>query len=91
MFPARVRYSGVSIGYALGSIVGGAFAPLIAELLLQRTGQSWSIGVYIAVLAVISFAAVSMVPKSLQDSVSAAASTAVRGRRRPSPPNSSCR
>ncbi|GAA4883313.1 MFS transporter [Serinicoccus chungangensis] len=68
MFPARVRYSGVSIGYALGSIVGGAFAPLIAELLLQRTGQSWSIGVYIAVLAIISFAAVSMVPKSLQDS-----------------------
>ncbi len=68
MFPARVRYSGVSIGYALGSIIGGAFAPLIAELLLQRTGQSWSIGVYIAVLAVISFAAVSMVPKSLQDS-----------------------
>ncbi|WP_281966287.1 MFS transporter [Serinicoccus marinus] len=68
MFPARVRYSGVSIGYALGSIVGGAFAPLIAELLLQRTGQSWSIGVYIAVLALISFAAVSMVPKSLQDS-----------------------
>ncbi|WP_298890581.1 MFS transporter [uncultured Serinicoccus sp.] len=68
MFPARVRYSGVSIGYALGSIIGGAFAPLIAELLLQRTGQSWSIGVYIAVLAIISFAAVSMVPKSLQDS-----------------------
>ncbi|WP_022924877.1 MFS transporter [Serinicoccus marinus] len=68
MFPARVRYSGVSIGYALGSIIGGAFAPLIAELLLQRTGQSWSIGVYIAVLALISFAAVSMVPKSLQDS-----------------------
>ena len=68
MFPARVRYSGVSIGYALGSIVGGAFAPLIAELLLQRTGQSWTIGVYIAVLGLISFVAVSMVPKSLQDS-----------------------
>ncbi|WP_151526258.1 MFS transporter [Serinicoccus kebangsaanensis] len=68
MFPARVRYSGVSIGYALGSIIGGAFAPLIAELLLQRTGQSWSIGVYLAVLGIISFVAVSMVPKSLQDS-----------------------
>ncbi|KUG59247.1 MFS transporter [Serinicoccus chungangensis] len=68
MFPARVRYSGVSIGYALGSIIGGAFAPLIAELLLQRTGQSWTIGVYIAVLAIVSFVAVSMVPKSLQDS-----------------------
>ena len=32
LFPASVRYSGVSISYALGTIVGGAFAPTIAEL-----------------------------------------------------------
>ncbi|WP_394214963.1 MFS transporter [Brachybacterium vulturis] len=66
MFPARVRYSGVSIGYALGSIVGGAFAPMIAQLLLNRTGSGWTIGVYIAVLGLISFIAVSMVPKSIE-------------------------
>src|SRR5260370_19450729 len=35
MFPAKVRYSGVSVGYALGSIIGGCFfsttgAPRIA-------------------------------------------------------------
>ena len=67
MFPAKVRVSGVSIGYALGSIIGGAFAPLIAQLLLDNTGKSWTIGVYIAVLALISLIAVSMVPKSIQD------------------------
>ena len=67
MFPAKVRFSGVSIGYALGSIIGGAFAPLIAQLLLDNTGKSWTIGVYIAVLALISLIAVSMVPKSIQD------------------------
>jgi MFS family permease len=58
MFPVAVRYSGVSIGYALGAILGGAFAPMIAELLLQSTGWSGSVGVYVMVLCAISFAAV---------------------------------
>ena len=66
MFPARVRYSGISIGYALGSIIGGAFAPLIAQLLLNETGQSWTIGLYIALLSVVSFTAVCFVRKSDQ-------------------------
>ncbi|GAA4921300.1 MFS transporter [Nesterenkonia rhizosphaerae] len=66
MFPVSIRFSGVSIGYALGSIIGGAFAPTIAQWILNETGQSWLIGVYIALLAMISFAAVSMVPKKLQ-------------------------
>ncbi|MER7113167.1 MFS transporter [Saccharomonospora azurea] len=56
LFPVSVRYSGVSIGYALGAILGGAFAPTIAELLMQNTGWSGSVGVYIMVLCVVSFA-----------------------------------
>ena len=60
MFPVEVRYSGVSIGYALGAILGGAFAPMIAELLLQTTGWSGSVGVYIMALCVVSFAAVTV-------------------------------
>lgn len=66
MFPAHVRLSGVSIGYAIGSIIGGAFAPMIAELLLSTTGNSLSIGVYIAVISAISLAAVLMVSKNIQ-------------------------
>jgi MFS family permease len=64
MFPAEVRYSGVSIGYALGAILGGAFAPLIAQLLLDQTGWAPSIGLYIMGLAVISFIAVSLVKET---------------------------
>ena len=67
MFPAAVRFSGISIGYAIGAILGGAFAPMIAEMILRETGQSWMIGLYIAVLSVISLVAVSMVPKSNQE------------------------
>ncbi|MEE2521509.1 MFS transporter [Pseudarthrobacter sp. J75] len=54
MFPANVRYSGISIGYALGAILGGAFAATIAEFLLQSTKWSGSVGIYIMVLCVIS-------------------------------------
>ncbi|TFB60330.1 MFS transporter [Cryobacterium sp. Sr3] len=64
MFPAQVRYSGVSIGYAMGAILGGAFAPLIAQLLLDETAWSPSIGIYIMVLATISFVAVSVVKET---------------------------
>ncbi|WCM56185.1 MFS transporter [Microbacterium sp. EF45047] len=64
MFPADVRYSGVSIGYALGAILGGAFAPLIAQLLLQNTGTSWSIGVYVLIITIVSLVAVTLVKET---------------------------
>ena len=54
MFPANVRYSGISIGYAFGAILGGAFAATIAESLLQSTKWTGSIGIYIMILCVIS-------------------------------------
>ncbi|QHG85614.1 MFS transporter (plasmid) [Rhodococcus rhodochrous] len=60
MFPAEVRYSGVSIGYAVGTILGGAFAPMVAQMLLDLTGWSPAIGIYVAVLCVVSLIAVSM-------------------------------
>jgi metabolite-proton symporter len=61
MFPAKVRYSGVSIGYAFGAILGGAFAPTIAQALTQATGSAYSVGAYIMALSVISIIAVTLV------------------------------
>jgi MFS family permease len=60
MFPAKVRYSGVSLGYALGSILGGAFAATIAQWIISTLARSWLIGAYIAVLSMISLIAVSI-------------------------------
>src|SRR5699024_1947778 len=40
LFPASIRASGVSITYALGSILGGAFAPMIAAALVESTGTT---------------------------------------------------
>src|SRR5207247_2322444 len=59
MFPAKVRYSGVSAGYALGSILGGAFAATIAQWIMATYGKWWLIGVYLIGLCVVSIAAVS--------------------------------
>lgn len=60
-YPTRVRYSGVSLGYAFGAILGGAFAPTVAQWLIGTYGKSWLIGVYIGLLAVVSLLAVSTV------------------------------
>src|SRR5699024_5470836 len=42
MFPTNVRYSGVSIANAVGAVLGGAFAPTIAQYVLDKTQQSWT-------------------------------------------------
>ena len=73
MFPANVRYSGVSIGYAIGAILGGAFAPTIAQILLEWTGWSGSIGIYIMLGTIVSFIAVSMVKETRGNNLRAVA------------------
>jgi metabolite-proton symporter len=54
IFSAEVRYSGASIGYQLGAVVGGGFAPLIATALLESTGTILSVGMYVTVAGVLS-------------------------------------
>lgn len=56
-FPASVRFSGVSIAYAIGAIIGGAFAPTIAQALLQSTGTTWAIVFYLLTTVVLSLIA----------------------------------
>ncbi|AGF73766.1 MFS transporter [Corynebacterium halotolerans] len=50
LFPANVRFSGVSISYALGAIVGGAFAPTIAQALLGATGTRLAVSAYLVIM-----------------------------------------
>ncbi len=53
-FPAELRYSGISIGIQFAAAIGGGFAPLIATLIVQHYGSIVPVGIYIAVLGVIS-------------------------------------
>ena len=54
-FPASVRASGTAISYALGAIIGGAFAPTIAASLYESTGSNQAITVYLMVMTTIGF------------------------------------
>ncbi|WP_342319366.1 MFS transporter [Corynebacterium mayonis] len=56
-FPASVRASGASITYALGSILGGAFAPTIAAALYAGTGSTWAITGYLVTASLVGLAA----------------------------------
>lgn len=58
MFPTRMRYSGVSLGYQVTSIVAGSLAPIIAVKLLDVYDSSVPIAIYLAVACGITLIAV---------------------------------
>jgi MHS family shikimate/dehydroshikimate transporter-like MFS transporter len=64
MFGDDVRYTGVSLGYQLGAVVGGAFAPMIATALYAAYGTTNAIAVYVAVVALISLTSVLLATRS---------------------------
>ena len=57
IFPSSVRFSGVSVSYAIGSILGGAVAPTIAKALVSATGTTTSVAIYLALVTLVSLAA----------------------------------
>lgn len=57
MFPTRMRYSGISLGYQVTSIVAGSLAPIIAVALLERYDASVPIALYLAAGAAITLVA----------------------------------
>jgi MFS transporter, MHS family, shikimate and dehydroshikimate transport protein len=65
LFDTRVRYSGSSLGYSIGAVVSGGFAPLIAAALLAvGGGRPWLIVGYFAVLAAITTVAAYVAPET---------------------------
>ena len=48
MFPTRMRYSGVSLGYQVTSVIAGSIAPIIAVSLLSTFGSSVPVAIYLA-------------------------------------------
>ena len=56
-FPARLRYSGLSLGSQLGSIIAGGIAPLICIFLMHQFGTAFAVSFYIVFAAIVTFSA----------------------------------
>jgi MFS transporter, MHS family, shikimate and dehydroshikimate transport protein len=68
LFGTNVRLSGANIGYAIGAVLSGGFAPMIATALLKwNNGGTWGITVYLMVLGVISVICTVMARETLHD------------------------
>ena len=57
LFSTEVRYSGATLGYQFGAIVGGAFAPTIAVKLWSDFDIFW-VSVYIAIASILTLLSV---------------------------------
>ena len=63
LFPARVRYTGASLAFNVGGILGGGLTPYLAQKLAERGGLA-SVGFYLAAAALVSLVAIATCPKS---------------------------
>lgn len=63
LFSTEVRYSGASLGYQMGAILGGAFAPTIATILWTEYDIFW-VSVYIAIASLLSLISVVMLTET---------------------------
>ncbi len=56
LYPARVRYTGVSLAFNMAGIIGGGLTPVAAQALAERGGLL-PVGAYLAVLSLLSLGA----------------------------------
>jgi MFS family permease len=66
LFPARVRYTGASIAFNVGGIIGGGLAPVIAQALANRGGLKL-VGLYLGVAGLVSLLALLPLKKTTDE------------------------
>jgi len=63
LFPARVRYTGASMAFNVGGVIGGALTPIFAQALTDTGGIGY-VGIYLAVAGVLSLGGLWLVPRA---------------------------
>jgi MFS transporter, MHS family, shikimate and dehydroshikimate transport protein len=80
LFGTRVRYSGASLGYQLSSAVAGGLSPLIATALLQRTGVSWPIALFVVGMAAVTTVSVFLAAETAHGEIIAESAAEIKSR-----------
>lgn len=62
-FAANLRYTGASLAFQLGSVIGGGLTPLLATAIYAATGSSMAVAAYIAGLSILSAVSVALLPR----------------------------
>lgn len=57
LFPTRIRYTALSVGYGFAVAIFGGFAPYISTYLIKSTGNPLAPAFYVMIAGVISFVA----------------------------------
>ena len=68
LFSTEVRYSGASLGYQIGAILGGALAPTIAVLLWNEFGIAY-VSIYIGIAALLTLWSLSQLEETKGNSL----------------------
>lgn len=63
IFAARYRYTGAGLSYNAGGIIGGAVPPVASEYLMSTVG-TWSIGLMLGGMVLISAISVALLPET---------------------------
>lgn len=66
LFPARVRYTGASVAFNVGGVIGGGFTPIAAQALAQQGGLPL-VGLYLSAAAGLSLFALLLLRKPALD------------------------
>ena len=66
LFPARVRYTGASVAFNVGGILGGGLAPMLAQILAERGGLV-PVGYYLGGAALVSLLALAPLRRVVED------------------------
>ncbi len=58
VLPTKVRYSGMSVGFQVATVIGGGLGPIIAQWLEGETGGTTAVSAYVLVIALIALVSV---------------------------------